>query len=82
MARFYASIQGQDMLEATRRGSKKSGIGGHIRGWDTGIRVEGRVNATGDDEFDVYLTGGSNRRVAETLMGTFSGGKCNGKVFV
>ena len=60
MAQFYASIQG-NRGQATRMGTKNSGIQGHIRGWDVGVEVHCRYNeTTGGDEIWVYLTGGSN----------------------
>lgn len=70
MSRFYASISGQAKTEATRRGSEKSNICGHIRGWDIGIQVLGYV-FEGKDTFTVELTGGSNGCVKK-LIGTFT----------
>ncbi len=58
MSQFYASIRG-NRGEATRMGSRASGISGHIRGWDVGVRVSG-WDRFGDDVFDIYTTGGSN----------------------
>ena len=59
MARFYAEIQG-NRGAATRTGSANSGIGGHIRGWGLGARVEIDVDPhTGKDRLTVYRTSGS-----------------------
>lgn len=58
MARFYGSIQG-NRGEATRCGSKESGITGHIRGWDVGVEVECK-HRYGMDEAHIFATGGSN----------------------
>ena len=58
MSRFYASIQGS-RGEATRQGTPKSGIQGHIRGWRVGVKVRG-FNDNGHDVFRVYATSGSN----------------------
>ena len=69
MARFYAEIQG-NRGEATRMGTPASGIQGHIRGWDVGIRVEGNVEGD-EDEFTVYLTSGSHGGERDMLLGTF-----------
>jgi len=71
MARFYASIEGQAQTPATRRGGKESGIAGHIRGWNVGVRVSGRVGEDGQDEFDVYLTGGSSGAFSSKFLGRF-----------
>ena len=76
MSRFYASIQG-NRGEATRGGTKDSGIYGHIRGWHVGARVD--VDAIEDalDEVIVQITGGSAgfrsyplARIKETSDGT------------
>lgn len=58
MSRFYASIQG-NRGEATRGGSKDSGIYGHIRGWHIGARVDVDAIGTTRDEVTVQITGGS-----------------------
>lgn len=74
MSQFYASIQGQ-RGEATRQGGKPSGIQGHIRGWEVGIRVVGHYDAKNDrDVFAVYRTGGSNGREAEEFLGIVTDG--------
>ncbi len=67
MAQFYAEIQG-NRGEATRMGTKNSGIRGHIRGWNVGVRIEG---SHGDrDTFDVYATSGSSGRSGAGFLGT------------
>ncbi len=68
MSQFYASIQG-NRGQATRIGTEKSGIEGHIRGWNSGVEVRGCIDETGNDEFEVYMTSGSgygtsNERIA------------------
>lgn len=57
MAQYYASIQG-NRGEATRMGTKTSGIDGHIRGWNIGARVV-ITHENGRDVVRVYKTGGS-----------------------
>ena len=69
MSRFYASIRGSAKTEATRQGTAKSGIQGHIRGWDVGVKVYGIERGDGHDAFAVYTTGGSNGRWHDTLIG-------------
>lgn len=71
MSQFYASIKGQARTEATRRGSKSTGIVGHIRGWNCGVRVVAMVR-NGKDYFEVYRTGGSNDRTNPVLIANFS----------
>ena len=70
MSRFYASISGQAQTQATRRGGKESGIEGHIRGWNIGIKVVGQ-DEKGNDVFDVYLTSGSTGSRPSRHIGTF-----------
>lgn len=60
MAQFYADIQG-NRGRATRMGTKKSGMDGHIRGWNVGCRVWMQFNEqTGQDECTIDLTSGSS----------------------
>lgn len=71
MSRFYANISGQAKTEATRRGSAKSGITGHIRGWNVGIEVIGFADGE-KDFFNVWLTSGSNGHKSSRIIGQFS----------
>ena len=72
MAQFYADIQG-NRGQATRMGTKKSGINGHIRGWDVGARVWMSFNEqTGEDECIVDLTSGSGYRGESKRLGVFT----------
>jgi len=84
MSRFYASIQGS-RGEATRQGTPNSGIIGHIQGWGSGVRVEGRegtLNKTGIlnkkiDVFYVYATTGSTGSGPEVFLGKLIDGEWN-----
>jgi len=68
MSHFYATIEG-GRTPATRTGHKNTGISGHVKGWNVGIRAAGyHDKQTGKDMFCVYATGGSNGRTAETLI--------------
>ena len=67
MAQFYAQIQG-NRGSATRGGSKDSGIQGHIRGWNSGIRVEGHHEEDLGDIILVYSTSGSNETTRDILI--------------
>lgn len=65
MSRFYGSLYGS-RGEATRQGSASSGLVGHVRGWDLGVRVmamtanSADVGEEGADAFVVDITGGSH----------------------
>ena len=72
MSHFYADIGGNRGM-ATRQGTKKSGIAGHIRGWNIGAEVFCFYNdETEKDTVNVYLTGGSNRRSSSVFLGSFT----------
>lgn len=72
MAQFYANIQG-NRSEATRMGTKNSGIEGHIRGWNVGAKVYMSYNEeTKQDECTVYLTSGSHGGGYSHPLGTFT----------
>jgi hypothetical protein len=70
MAHFYASIQG-NRDEATRMGSKGSGMTGYIRGWNIGARVAVR-HEDGRDVVRVYRTSGSSGAGGSELVAEFS----------
>jgi hypothetical protein len=71
MARFYAEIKGS-RGEATRMGSEKSGMRGHIRGWNIGACVYMDVTPEGKDEVSVFLTSGSSGHKSSRLLGRFT----------
>lgn len=71
MANFRATIKGT-RGQASRLGSKNSGIKAHVNGWDVGIDVCASVNTDGQDEFRVYLTGGSNDAGTPVCVGTYT----------
>ena len=67
MSHFYASIHGS-RGEATRQGTKNSGITGHIRGWNTGAKVVCNYDPETDkDEVYVYRTGGSHSSTGDLI---------------
>ena len=70
MAQFYAEIQG-NRGEATRMGTKGSGIRGHIRGWHVGAAVY-VYHEDGQDIVRVYKTGGSAGSSARELIAEFT----------
>jgi len=83
MSHFYADIQG-NRGEATRGGTKGSGISGHIRGWSVGASVECLYNDDADrDMVRVFQTGGSNQRHGEMIaefcdkQGVLAEGTCD-----
>ena len=62
MARFYGTTSGQAKTQATRIGSRNSGLRTTCNGWNAGVSVHGY--AMGDsgefDVFDIYMQGGNN----------------------
>lgn len=58
MAHFRATIKGQ-RGEASRLGSKKTGIRATVNGWNSGVYVHGGIDSQGNDEFVVTMTSGS-----------------------
>ena len=77
MSRFYGSLQG-NRGRATRCGTANSGIDSHTRGWNIGARVNCFVNANGEDEVWVYLTGGSTNPSQTLDLGAYV--KRNGEI--
>ena len=72
MAQYYASIQG-NRGQATRMGTKSSGLDGHVRGWHIGCRAYMSYNEeTEQDEVTIYLTSGSTGHKQSKLLGTFT----------
>ena len=69
MAQFYASIKGS-RGEATRMGTKNSGLSGHIRGWHIGCRVE-LSHFEGEDYATIFLTHGSASPGHAQCLGRF-----------
>ena len=66
MAQFRAIIRGQ-RGEASRLGSKQSGIVAHVDGWHTGATV--RIDhVDGRDRISIYRTGGSNANSTARLV--------------
>lgn len=64
MAHFYGSVQGS-RGEATRCGTKRSGMSSHVRGWNVGVdaRMDKASYPTREDGEDLAIatfTGGSN----------------------
>ncbi len=72
MAQFYGDVQG-NRGQATRMGTKGSGMSAHIRGWNVGVRVE-LSHEGGVDVVRVFRTAGSNGSMYKnnTLLAEFS----------
>lgn len=74
MSRFYGDLTGQAKTTATRRGSAKSGIRSHVRGWDVGVKVFANDKG-GKDEIQIYVTTGSNNTGSDILIAEFKDGE-------
>jgi len=65
MAQYRAEIKG-NRKEASRLGTKESGMSAEINGWQSGVEVEATFNeATGEDEFHIQITAGSDGQESE-----------------
>ena len=73
MAQFKADIQGS-RGSVSRLGGKTSGITGHIRGWESGIRIEGHHDEHLGDIFMIYQTSGSGFKSKDILIGKLISG--------
>jgi hypothetical protein len=69
MSHFYASLTGSGKNTTTKTGNKESGISGHISGWNSGVKVVGKLRSDQTDCFHIYSTGGSNRPAPNHLIG-------------
>jgi hypothetical protein len=70
MAQFRATVQGQ-RGEASRLGSKSSGLVVRANGWNIGVKVIA-AHHNGKDVFRVVKTGGSNAGWKEEVIAEFS----------
>ena len=71
MAHFRGTVEG-NRAEASRLGSKGSGLITTCNGWNIGARAFISHNETlGRDEVSVYITNGSGYRSADRYLGTF-----------
>ena len=73
MAQFRATISGQ-RGEASRFGSKASGLRVTANGWNAGVRVIAR-HVDGQDVFTVYRTAGSGYSLATQEIATIIDGQ-------
>ena len=70
MAHFRGSVQGT-RGEASRLGSKISGLTARANGWNSGVTVVAHRDETRNtDVFEVYATGGSDPRYRAKLIAT------------
>jgi hypothetical protein len=65
MAQFRATIQG-NRGQASRLGTKSTGLVVTANGWDTGVRVE-LSHRMGVDHVLIYRTGGSNNESGQII---------------
>ncbi|AKF14631.1 hypothetical protein AVJ28_gp62 [Mycobacterium phage Baee] len=72
MAHFYGTVQGQ-RGEASRLGSKNSGLDASASGWDVGCRVTISYEG-GRDVVRVWRTTGSNGHGPAKLVASFADG--------
>lgn len=66
MARFRGTVQG-NRGQASRLGTKRSGLVTETNGWNSGVRVIATVDDDGEDQFQVYSTGGSSHSGSQLI---------------
>ena len=69
MSHFHASLTGSGKSTATKTGTKTSGISGHIRGWNAGVKIIGMSRSDDTDTFQIFITSGSNGGASDRLIG-------------
>jgi hypothetical protein len=76
MSHFYGTLQGA-RGEATRCGTKASGITTHAAGWQGAIRVDVFVDEDGRDSFTVHLVPwqSSGGQIVELASGRLDSGQ-------
>ncbi len=81
MSRFYGSLKGH-RGEASRPGTAKSGLEGHIRGWHIGARVFVSVGSEDQDMVTVYATSGSNQQANDVKIAELTEADFNNPGFI
>ena len=77
MSHFYGDLQG-NRGQASRCGTKESGVNAHVRGWDIGGHVD-VCRIAGADVVFFKITGGSNGGVVRTIA---TARRVDGKIVV
>ena len=67
MAQFRGGVIG-NRGEATRLGTKSSGLYVYADGWNKGITIKCSTDSNGRDRFCVWETGGSNGALPSKLL--------------
>ncbi len=73
MAQFRATIQG-NRGEASRLGTKNSGLDADVNGWNVGCRVA-MTHESGVDVIRIYRTSGSNASETSRLIAEYREGQ-------
>lgn len=75
MAQFRGVVEGKSRTEASRLGSKDSGLFVQANGWEAGVEVEVYHDEHANkDVFKVYATAGSNERQGRRYLGEVHSG--------
>ena len=69
MSRYRGTIRPGNGKPVQRQGHSLLGLDTHNAGAVSGIEVQARAEGSAD-VFEVYATGGSSGRIADTLVGT------------
>jgi hypothetical protein len=74
--RFAGTVRGFNQTTDASRYSSE-GVSAHVRGWDTGVKVEAFVAPDGQDAFQIFTTGGSHNANSYKHIGTIRLNKYN-----
>lgn len=69
--RFYGTMNNGGKA-ATKGGTAKTGLSGHLRGWNIGAEVSLSVDKDNNDQIEINITRGSENPTTAKRLGTFT----------
>lgn len=77
--RFAGFLRGHNQSTSASRFANVS-LDGRVQGWDLGVRVYAHQTDFGTgDEFEIFITGGTNETMREKYIGVVRNGEFVGK---
>lgn len=68
--RRFASTSAAESAATTNSRYGSNHVTAHCRGWDVGVYVHAYIDDNGNDQFDIWTTGGSNDTQTKKLIAT------------